>query len=48
MPESALIGHTLVETELGEEYGLNVVGIVRDGKTRLGYMPNAHCAEKTC
>ena len=42
LPDSSLIGLTLIETRLGEEYGLNVVGIVRDGKTRLGYMPNAH------
>lgn len=42
LPDSALIGLTLIDTRLGQDYGLNIVGIVRDGKTRLGYMPNAH------
>jgi di/tricarboxylate transporter len=34
-PESALIGKTLVESRLGEAFGLGVMGIVRDGATRL-------------
>ncbi len=42
LPESPLIGLTLVETALGKEHGLNVVGIIRDDRVRLGFMPNAH------
>ncbi|MFN2136905.1 MAG: SLC13 family permease, partial [Candidatus Promineifilaceae bacterium] len=42
LPGSPLIGLTLVETRLGAEHGVNVVGIVRDRRVRLGIMPNAH------
>jgi di/tricarboxylate transporter len=36
VPEgSALAGKTLVETRLGEAFGLGVMGILRDGSTRL-------------
>ncbi len=39
--KSSLVGLTLLESQLGETYGLNVVGIIRDGEVRVGYMPNA-------
>ncbi len=42
LPDSTLVGKTLTETQLGESYGLTVVGIIRDGEVRVGYMPNAH------
>ncbi|HSH04537.1 MAG TPA: SLC13 family permease [Anaerolineae bacterium] len=44
MSDSPLIGQTLVETGLGENFDLTVMGIIRDGRTRLGIMPNAHIA----
>ena len=40
LPDSPLVGLTLVETRLGEEHGLNVVGIVRDERVRVGIMPD--------
>ena len=33
--ESTLIGQTLTESRLGDAFGLNVLGIVRDGQTHL-------------
>ena len=42
LPVSTLIGKTIVETNLGEEYDLTVMGLMRDGRTRLGILPNAH------
>ena len=42
LPDSSLVGKTLTETHLGESFGLNIVGIIRDGEVRVGYMPNAH------
>ena len=38
-PASPLVGHTLVETRLGEEHGINIVGIVRNHHVRVGIMP---------
>jgi di/tricarboxylate transporter len=38
LPDSPLIGLSLVETRLGEEQGLNIVGIVRDNRLRVGIM----------
>jgi di/tricarboxylate transporter len=38
LPDSPLIGLSLVESRLGEEHGLNVVGIVRDERLRVGIM----------
>ncbi|MGD9317066.1 MAG: SLC13 family permease [Anaerolineae bacterium] len=34
-PDSALVGKTLIESRLGEAFGLGVMGIVREGATRL-------------
>ncbi len=42
MPESPLIGRTIVESRLGEIHDLTVMGIIRNGRTRLGVLPNAH------
>ncbi|MFZ1397690.1 MAG: SLC13 family permease [Candidatus Promineifilaceae bacterium] len=42
LPESPLIGKTIVESCLGETYDLTVMGVVRDGRMRLGILPNAH------
>jgi di/tricarboxylate transporter len=42
MPESNLIGKTIVDTKLGEDYDLTIMGLMRDGRVRLGVMPNAH------
>lgn len=33
--DSVLVGKTLLESRLGDSYGLGVMGIVRDGKTHL-------------
>ena len=38
LPDSPLIGLSLVETRLGEEQGLTIVGIVRDNRLRVGIM----------
>lgn len=42
LPESPLIGKTIVESNLGEQYDLTVMGVLRDGRMRLGILPNAH------
>lgn len=42
LPESPLIGKTIVESQLGENYDLTVMGVLRDGRMRLGILPNAH------
>ncbi len=42
LPESPLIGKTIVESRLGENYDLTVMGVLRDGRMRLGILPNAH------
>lgn len=42
LTESTLIGKTIIETRLGEEYDLTVMGLMRDGRLRLGILPNAH------
>lgn len=41
-PESPLVGRTIVESQLGQEYDLAVVGVMREGRLRLGVLPNAH------
>jgi di/tricarboxylate transporter len=41
LPDSPLIGMGLVESRLGQEHGLTVMGIIRDGSVRLGVMPDA-------
>ncbi len=40
LPESPLVGRTLMETRLGERHGLHVVGVVRDEIVRVGIMPD--------
>jgi di/tricarboxylate transporter len=42
LENSPLIGKTLVETHLGEAYDFTVLGISRNGRLRLGVLPNAH------
>ncbi|MCB8976466.1 MAG: SLC13/DASS family transporter [Ardenticatenaceae bacterium] len=42
LPDSPLIGKTIVESSLGEQYDLTVMGVLRDGRMRLGILPNAH------
>lgn len=39
---SNLIGKTIVETRLGEDYDLTVMGLMRDGHVSLGTLPDAH------
>ena len=39
---SDLIGKTLVDTQLGELYDLDVMGVLRNGRVQLGMMPNYH------
>ena len=34
-PDSALVGKSLIESHLGDSYGLGVLGILREGETRL-------------
>jgi len=34
-PDSALVGKSLIESRLGDAFGLGVLGIVRDGQTHL-------------
>lgn len=38
--DSALVGKSLVESHLGDSYGLGVLGILREGETRLVPSPN--------
>jgi di/tricarboxylate transporter len=42
--DSVLAGESLIDTQLGETYGIGVLGVVRDGGTRL--MPDPH--EELC
>jgi len=42
LPQSKLIGSTIVESRLGEDYDLTVMGLMRDGRIRLGVLPDAH------
>lgn len=42
LPYSSLIGNTIVESRLGEMHDLTIMGIIRDGRARLGILPNAH------
>ncbi|MBE2221530.1 MAG: SLC13 family permease [Anaerolineae bacterium] len=42
LENSPLIGKTLVETNLGEFYDFTVLGVLRNGRLRLGVLPNAH------
>ncbi len=41
-PDSSLIGKTIVESRLGERHDLTVMGVSRNGRLRLGVLPNAH------
>ncbi len=41
-PHSALIGKTIVDTQLGAMHDVTVMGVLRDGRLRLGILPNAH------
>ncbi len=41
LEKSPLIGKTLTETQLGETFGLNIVGIIRDRSSSFGF--NAQC-----
>ncbi len=42
LPDSPLIGDTISESRLGETHDLTIMGIIRDGRVRLGVLPNAH------
>jgi di/tricarboxylate transporter len=42
LPGSPLIGRTIPETRLGEQYDVTVLGVLREGRVRLGLLPNAH------
>ncbi len=46
LPQSKLIGSTIVESRLGEDYDLTVMGLMRDGHVRLGVLPDAHIHAK--
>jgi di/tricarboxylate transporter len=39
-PDSALVGKTLTDSHLGDSYGLGVLGVIRDGETRLMPSPS--------
>jgi di/tricarboxylate transporter len=43
-PESALVGKTLVESRLGEAFGLGVMGIIREGASHLMPDPDEQLA----
>jgi di/tricarboxylate transporter len=45
LPDSDLIGKTIVETRLGEDHELTVMGVMRNGRVRLGVMPDTHIQE---
>ncbi len=38
-PNSPLIGKRLIDTHLGEEYDLTIVGVLREGEPNLGVLP---------
>lgn len=40
--DSPLIGKTIVESRLGAQHDLTVMGVSRNGRLRLGILPNAH------
>ncbi|MGB7876279.1 MAG: SLC13 family permease [Anaerolineales bacterium] len=39
-PDSALVGKSLIDSHLGDSYGLGVLGILREGETRLMPSPD--------
>jgi di/tricarboxylate transporter len=41
LPVSSLIGKTVIDSRLGEEYDLTVMGLMRDGHIHPGVLPNA-------
>lgn len=41
-PVSNLIGKTIADTRLGEEYDLTVMGLIRDGSVRLGLLSDVY------
>jgi di/tricarboxylate transporter len=45
LPGSTMVAKTFAETRLGESYGLNIVGMIREGRVRLGFLPDAHIME---
>lgn len=42
LPESPLIGKTIIGSRLGEQHDLTVMGVLRDDRMRLGILPNTH------
>lgn len=42
LPESNLVGKTIVDTHLGEAYDLTVMGLMRDGRLQTGDLPDTH------
>ncbi len=42
LPVSNLIGKTIVDVHLGEEYDLTVMGLMRDGHLHSGDLPDTH------
>ncbi len=45
MAQSPLVGKTLVDTHLGEDYDFTVLGLSRNGRLLLGVLPDAHIRE---
>jgi len=44
-PDSALVGKSLIDSHLGDSYGLGVLGILREGETKLMPPPDEILAE---
>lgn len=42
LENSPLVDKTLTQTQLGENFGLTIVGIIREEEVHLGILPNAH------
>ncbi|MCB0155388.1 MAG: sodium-coupled transporter, partial [Anaerolineae bacterium] len=40
LPGSPLVGKTLIQSRFGEDYGLTIIGIIRDGQDRLAVRRN--------
>lgn len=40
LPESPLVGKTLIQSRFGQDYGLTIIGIIRDGQDRLAVRRN--------
>ena len=45
LPDSFLIDQTIIDSKLGEQFDINIIGVKRNGQLILGINPNIHLRE---